>query len=150
MIEFIHGQEWHSSTWEKFYVKGLEKLQAEEEMDGTRRDNHHDYRGYACNAPNGTVFSVWSSCGRKARTEAKMFAICVADTESDSHINGVANGPCYVDGNFRVIVQAETAVKAQRLLGWWMARPQNSDPLEYASRCAKYIGVRGTKILPNE
>jgi hypothetical protein len=49
-IEFIHGQESHTSTWRKFYVKGLEKWKVSEDFDEERNDKHYCYNGYCCNA----------------------------------------------------------------------------------------------------
>jgi hypothetical protein len=81
-IEYVNGQEQHSSNWGKFYVKGLEKWEVKEDFDENRKDGHHTYQGYVClDVPEGTVFTVFEQNGNKRGTDDYIFRICQVTEE---------------------------------------------------------------------
>ena len=145
-IEYVSGNEQHSSSWGKFYIKGLEKLVVKEEHDENRRDRHHGYQNYLGNSvPGGAVFTVFAQSGDKRGTNDWHYWICVADDAVEStRIAGYG----WIEGNFRILAHAEGKVKAPRLMGWWDKRPSNVSPLAYAEHCAAYIDKRGVAELP--
>lgn len=145
-IEFVNGQESHSSYWGKFYVKGLEAYQVAEDFEENQKDNHHSYQGYVClDVPENKVFTLFYQDGDKRGTDTSWFLILVAD---DSVVNEIASpyGSGKISGNFRVLVEAKTKTKAPRLMGWWIDSKDKS--LEFAQHCGQYINKRGIKELP--
>ena len=142
-IEFVQGQESHSSSWGKFYVKGLEKWQVKEDFTENRQDKHHSYQGYSClEIPENTVFSVFAQSGDKRGTDDYRFYVCATTDSQTEDIKGYG----WIDGNFKVVAMGETKTKAPRLLGWWANSPIKT--LEFAQKCAVYIDKRGIKDLP--
>lgn len=145
-IEYVSGNEQHSSSWGKFYVKGLEKLVVKEDFKENQHDNHHSYQGYVGNnVPAGTVFTVFAQSGSKRGTDDWKYWICVVDDAAES-IRLAGYG--WIEGCFRIVAQSEGKVKAPRLMGWWDKRPANINPLAYAEHCAAYIDKRGVAELP--
>lgn len=145
-IEFIEGNERHSSWWYKFYVKGLEGYQVEEDFDQTVNDRHCKYKGYMClNIPENTVFSVFRQDGNKRGTDEMDFWICRVTPEKAGEIK--ATRVAFCTGNFEIICHASGRVKAPRLLGWW-ADNKGLQSLEFARFCAEHIAKRGVKDLP--
>lgn len=142
-IEFVQGQEQHSSSWGKFYVKGLEKYQVKEEFDENRKDNHHSYQGYTClNVLEGTMFTIFAQSGDKRGTDDYRFYICVATDVCVEKKSG--HGWC--EGNFEIVAQGTTLTKAPRLMGWWINSPIKTH--KFAQHCAAFIDKRGVKVLP--
>ena len=145
-VEFVSGQESHSSNWGKYYVKGLETWQCKE--DGNY-DKHHTYTEYQCNnIPEHTVFTLFEQSGNKRGTEQFFFSICITtDAEVSKDEASYGDGKCA--GNFKVICRGEGKVKAPRLMTWWTEqKPRNIDLVLFAEHCAKYIDKRGTKDCP--
>jgi hypothetical protein len=143
-IEFIQGQESHSSNWGKYYVKGLEAWQVKEDGQYTK---HETYTEYQCNdVPEGTVFTIFEQSGNKRGTDTFIFSICVT-TDETVNTDDSAYGDGKIAGNFKILLQATGKVKAPRLMNWWEARGKK-DPVKYAEHCAAYIDKRGIKELP--
>lgn len=149
MLEFIVGNESHTSYWGKFYVKGLEKWEVREEHESNRRDRHHSYQFLMANAPAKTLFTIFESDGNKRGTDNWIYKICVVLPESEPITeHKAAYGAGFCSGNYAVIAEANGKIKAPRLMDWWNARPADADPLAYAQHCAEWIGKRGVKDLP--
>lgn len=145
-IEFVHGNEWHSSSWYKFYVKGLETWQAEEDFAQNLKDRHYKYQGYVClNIPVNTVFSVFRQDGTKRGTDNFDFWLCRVTPERVEAIH--ADKIAFCEGNFEIICHASGATKAPRLLGWW-ADNKGVHSVDFARHCAEHITKRGVKDLP--
>ena len=145
-IEFIEGNEWHSSWWYKFYVKGLESYQVEEDFPQAVHDRHCKYKGFVClDVPSETVFSVFRQDGNKRGTDEFDFWLCQVATGSIEKIQ--AAKVAFVGGNFKIICHASGKVKAPRLLGWW-ADNKGLHSLDFARHCAENIVKRGIKELP--
>lgn len=145
-IEFVEGNEWHSSWWYKFYVKGLESYKVEEDFSQALRDTHHKYQGFVClDIPANTVFSVFRQDGNKRGTDSFDFWLCRVLADKVETIN--AEKIAFCAGNFQIICHAEGRVKAPRLLGWW-ADNKGLQSLEFAQHCAEFITKRGVKDLP--
>jgi hypothetical protein len=147
-IEFLQGQESHTSYWGKFYVKGLEEFECKEDDPRNRRDSHHRYTFNVClSVPDTTLFSVFIQDGSKRGTDLYEFYICEVDsTEPTQEISHNYTG-CDIKGRFKIIAQATTKTKAPRLLEWWNSHPKTK---ETALLCAKYIDKRGQKTLPED
>jgi len=145
-IEYINGQESHTSNWGKYYIKGLEAWQVKEDFDGNVHDKHHNYTGYVCcNVPEGTMFTIFEQNGDKRGTDTFRFSICTVDYSQESKDPSVyGNGFC--NGGDKVIAQAITKTKAPRLMDWWTNSANKS--LEFAEHCAAHIDKRGLKVLP--
>jgi hypothetical protein len=145
-IEFVQGQESHSSSWGKYYVKGLEKWEVKEDFPQNKSDKHHSYQGYVClDVPSGTMFSIFERFGSRHGADCFEFMICVVDqAEIGSHQGGYPDGFC--KGNFKIIVEAKTKTLAPRLMGWWIDSADKS--LAFAQHCAEHINKRGLKNLP--
>jgi hypothetical protein len=145
-IEFVQGNESHSSNWGKYYVKGLESFQCKE--DGSY-DKHSSYTEYQCNdIPEGVVFTIFEQSGNKRGTEVFNFRICVAD-DSQVFTNAANYGDGNCAGNYRVVAEGVGATKAPRLMSWWTDQfPKNADRLAFAQHCAEYIDKRGIKDVP--
>ena len=147
-IEFVQGNEQHSSYWGKYYVKGLESWQVKEDFSQNRKDNHYSNQGYVClDVPENTVFTIFEQNGNKRGTDEFVFTICKAALPFSSNVASYGSGFC--TGNFEIIIRAIGKTKGPRLLDWWTKRG-DADPLEYAQLCAKYIEKRGIKDLPLE
>ena len=143
-IDFLHGLESHSSTWAKFYVRGLEKWKVKEDFDGERNDKHYTYNGYCCiDIPEGKLFTIFSQAGNKFGCDSFEFYICVT---THAQIESITLDPCFCTGNFKIIAQGKTKIKGQRLMDWWVNSADKS--LKFAEHCAAYIDKRGLKQLP--
>lgn len=148
-IEYVSGNEQHSSSWGKMYVKGLEKLVVREEHERNQRDHHHSYQCYVGNeVPSGTVFTIFYQDGSKRGTDSWDYLICVVDDAAEEQEIAYSYTGTFVRGRFRTIVKASGKVKAPRLMGWWDKRPVTVDPLAYAEHCAAWIDKRGVAELP--
>ena len=144
-IEFVQGCERHSSSWYKFYVRGLEKWECPEDFPENARDKHHFYQGYVCLAvPFGSIFSTFRQDGNKYGTDNFDFWICVIDGSDYKEIR--AERKAYCAGNFKVISHGQGKTKAPRLMRWWSESTDHS--LDFAKHCEEYIRVRGMKDLP--
>lgn len=145
-VEFVHGQESHSSNWGKFYIKGLETFQAKEDFSENRNDNHHNYNGYVCNdVPVGTIFTVFEQSGDKRGTDVYKFAICeITDDETNKWETSYGSGKLI--GNYRILTIGDTKTKSPRLMDWWI-KSQNKS-LAFAKWCDAHINKRGMKELP--
>lgn len=145
-IEYVNGQEQHSSNWGKFYVKGLEKWEAKEDFAENKKDSHHSYQGYVClNIPEGMIFTIFEQNGSKRGTDDYIFRICrVSDkvTTIDS-----IYGSGKIMGNFEIVADSgNSKVKAPRLFDWWKNSANQS--YGYALACANLITKRGQKEPP--
>jgi hypothetical protein len=145
-VEYVSGNESHSSSWGKYYVRGLEKWAVKEDFSENRKDKHHSYQGYVClDVPEGTLFTIFEQNGDKRGTDDFLFSICIttdAEVADDSAAYG--NGLC--KGNYKVLVCANTKTLAPRLMGWWIESTDKS--LAFAEHCKNHIGKRGLKTLP--
>jgi hypothetical protein len=145
-IEFVQGSESHSSSWGKYYVKGLEQFQVKEDFDANRFDRHHSYQGYvALDIPDGTVFTIFEQNGDKRGTDEFIFSICVVDQGSTKDDQS-SYGDGFCTGNYKIIAQGNTKTLAPRLMGWWIDSPVKT--LEFAQHCAAHINTRGLKNIP--
>ncbi|MEB3831891.1 hypothetical protein [Phormidium sp. CCY1219] len=153
-LEFIQGQEQHSSTWAKFYVRGLEEWQVKE--DG-RSDNHSNYLEYVClDVPENTVFTVFEQDGTKRGTDGFHFWICKTSREIN-RIEADYESGAMVSGNFEIVCHGEGKTKAPRLMDWWVGFTGKSDDkgrsqtqkLAFAYHCAENINKRGLKKIPD-
>lgn len=145
-IEFVQGNEWHSSSWYKFYVKGLEHWQVEEDFAQNLKDRHYKYQGYVClDIPEDSVFSVFRQDGSKRGTDQFDFWLCRITPDQIGDIR--ADKIAFCTGNFEIVCHATGMTKAPRLLGWW-ADNKGLQSLEFARHCAEYITKRGVKHLP--
>ncbi len=145
-IEYINGQESHSSSWGKYYVKGLENWGVKEDFSENRQDKHHSYQGFAAiEIPEGAIFTVFEQSGDKRGTDTYVFTVCQAvDDCFTDDVSGYGSGKC--TGNFKILVRAATKTTAPRLMQWWINSPVKT--LEFAQHCANYITKRGIKELP--
>lgn len=147
-VEYISGQESHTSNWGKFYVKGLEKVVVKEDHSRNQHDKHHSYQCYVGMAvPDGCVFTIFYQDGDKRGTESWYYMICVTDSGAAEQTIEYGYTGTFIRGCFRVVAQAKTLTKAPRLMDWWDKRGA-ADPLAYAQHCAAYIDKRGVAVLP--
>lgn len=145
-IEFVQGNESHSSYWGKYYVKGLEQYQVKEDFDENRYDRHHSYQGYVCcNVPDGVIFTIFEQNGSKRGTDTFLFSICETDSTEEIQKDKAEYGKGFFQGQYKVIAQGKTKTLAPRLLDWWTSGDKTK---AYAELCAKYIDKRGVKNLP--
>lgn len=145
-IEFVQGQESHSSNWGKYYVKGLESWQVKEDFEENCSDKHSSYQGYVClDIPEGTVFTIFEQSGDKHGNDTFNFTICQAIDEIMGE-DKAQYGSGFVTGNYKIIAQGLGKTKAPRLMGWWTE--SNDKSLAFALHCAKFIDKRGLKVLP--
>lgn len=146
-IEFVQGSESHSSSWGKYYIKGLEKYQVKEEQPGGNYyDKHNCYTGYVClDIPEGTMLTIFEQSGNKRGTDTYKFSICV--TSDAQYIDNEAEyGNGFIKGNYLVVASANTKILAPRLMNWWIESKDKS--LAFAQWCAVNINKRGIKELP--
>lgn len=143
-IEYIQGQESHSSYWGKFYVKGLEDLVCKEDHEFNRSDKHHSYQYYygTLDTSHNNLFTVFVQEGNKHGTDKFEFYICQLDVYSHNIISGENRNSGFIEGNFKIIAEGIGKTKAPRLMGWWVDNPQLQS-LDYAIRCAESIKKRG-------
>lgn len=147
-IEYVTGNESHTSNWGKFYVKGLEKLAAKEDDPRNEHDRHASYQCYVALAvPPRAIFTIFEQSGDKRGTDVFEFLICQSGGGSTQQIKSAYGSGC-IEGEFEIIAQASGKVKAPRLMDWWQARPTGTDPLEWARHCATHINTRGLKDIP--
>ena len=147
-IEYVSGTESHTSSWGKFYVKGLEKLVVKEDHARNERGNHASYQCYVGSIPAGTVFTVFEQSGDKRGTDTYTYRICQADPNAPEINIESAYGSGMISGRFVILAQANSKVKAPRLMGWWDARPADIDPATWAQHCAAHIDKRGLAEIP--
>ena len=147
-MEFLIGKEFHSSSWSKFYVRGLEDITSLEENG--RQDNHHYYNFY-CIDPDvqtskieGCLFTVFIQEGDKHGTKRFQFYICEVDFQSEIQFIEAKQGEGYIEGHFKVLAEGVGKTKAPRLMGWW----QQEQTKEFALACGEKIKVRGAKQPP--
>ena len=144
-IEFVQGQESHTSNWGKFYVKGLEAFVVREDHDLNRKDGHHSYQCFAGEIPVGTVFTLFEQDGTKRGTDTFKFLVCeIVEGEDSNHSTEYGSG--FFEGSFRVIAEGLTKTKAPRLMEWWNSGDKT---LAFAEHCAAHIDKRGLKTLPS-
>lgn len=111
LIEAKVGEESHSSTWGKFYVRGIE-IVAEERFS----DNHLRYTEGAAQVADGTLFTVWASAGNKRGADSSDYYILLVDSR---HLGSeIDNGYGFVRGQWQVLAHGDGTVRAPRLLGW--------------------------------
>ena len=145
-IEYVNGNESHSSNWGKYYVKGLEEWAVKEDFEENRQDRHHSYQGYvALDVPDGTMFTIFEQNGDKRGTDTFIFSICVAGSDATKRDHG-EYGSGFCEGNYRVVAIGNTKTKAPRLMGWWI--DSENKTLEFAEACAVAITKRGQKDAP--
>lgn len=146
-IEFVQGNESHTSTWAKYYIKGLESFTCKEDHALARHDRHHSYSCHVgIEIPDGTLFTIYEQSGDSRGTNAFCFQICVIDSTFE-HKDDAEYADGFCNGNFRVIAQGLTKTKAPRLMGWWNDN-NNPKTFEFAKHCEKYINKRGVSIIP--
>lgn len=144
MIEYINGQEEHSSSWAKFYVKGLEKVAEKGEYSNYSKHNHYQ-SWVVAHAPEELIFTIFVQNGDKMGTRNYEFHICKVAVPDVCEIRDEANNYC--TGNFKILCSGIGKVKAPRLLSWWKKAP--ADRLEeYAIACGELINKRGHKEAP--
>jgi len=146
MLEYIVGNESHTSNWGKFYVKGIEKYEVKEEHNNNRRDGHHSYQFYMADVPVDTCFTIFEQNGDKRGTDVMKFKICVVSGNNSELKAEYGDGFC--NGNYDVIAEASGKIKSPRLMTWWDNRPKSGDLLAYARHCAAHIDRRGIAVLP--
>lgn len=150
-IEYVSGSEAHTSNWESMYVFGLDGYTTREDHANNRRDGHHKYQCWAGNGvPDGVIFTCVYKTGNKRGTADQLFAICCTDSSQPQQTMTFTNsyGKVFITGQFRIVAQATTRTKAERLELWWKGKAKGIQPLAYAEHCAQYIDVRGQKLLP--
>ncbi len=147
-IEYVSGTESHTSYWGKFYVKGLEKLVVKEDHARNGRGNHASYQCYVGEIPAGTVFTVFEQSGNKRGTDCYIYRICQADPNAPEISIESVYGSGMISGRFVILAQANSKVKAPRLMSWWDARPADIDPAAWAQHCAAHIDKRGLAEIP--
>jgi hypothetical protein len=142
-IEYLQGSETHSSSWAKFYIKGLEEIVVKEEHDSNLSDRHHGYQYYYGNlkGEESNLFTIFSQDGDKRGTANFEFYICQLDAYSFNRIEGKYG---FCEGNFSIIASAIGKTKAPRLMGWWVDNKHLQSP-EYARCCGESINKRGQK-----
>lgn len=154
-IEYVLGQEQHTESWAKFYVKGLEKWAVKEDFPENISDNHHGYQGYTClDIPDGAIFTVFDQSGDKRGTQDFNFYICQTSADALDVTASSGRGRC--QGNFRNICAGEGKTKAPRLMDWWIgfvgeddaSKASNKEKVAFALHCAAHINKRGIKELP--
>ena len=150
-IEYVQGQETHTSNWGKFYMKGLEKYAVREDFDENRHDRHKSYQGFACNdVPAGTIFTIFIQGGTKHGTDSFTFLLCeVVDDDLPAHREEGVYRQAWCSGPYRILCAGEGKVRAPRLMEWWITqRPAGVDLRGFALHCAAHIDKRGLKQLP--
>ena len=149
-VEFINGNEHHSSFWGKFYVKGLEKWQVKEDGEYDRHNSNTEY--VAIDIPEKTIFTVFEQDGNKRGTDAYYFHICYIDRSCYSEIIPEYHGTeRYLKGNFSILASGKGKTKAPRLMNWWLEKSPNmsqSQKWDYAILCGESIKKRGVKEAP--
>lgn len=147
MFEYMIGSESHTSSWGKFYIRGFEKIQAQEDHAGNRRDRHGSYQFYMADAKPGTVFTVFEQNGSKGHTDEMKFWICKV-TDGQPVTIKANYGKGFVTGSFEIIATGQTPIKAKRLLEWWNYKPTGVNLEAFARHCADNIQKRGVAVLP--
>ena len=146
-LEYVIGQESHSSYWGKFYIKGLESFEIKEDFEENRRDKHASYQGYvSLDIPENTIFTLFYQDGDKRGTDEFWFLILVANNEEINKIKA-PYGSGFITGNFKSLADAKTKTQDPRLMGWWTGSKDHS--LEFAEHCKAHIDKRGLKDLPS-
>jgi hypothetical protein len=118
-IEYISGDESHTSTWAKFWVHGLDKWGVRENDGCPESDKHSTYHQFVClDIPEGTVFTIFEQDGDKRGTNRYGFYICKASREI-CRIESGYDARRHCSGNFEILLEGIGKTKTPRLLGWW-------------------------------
>lgn len=143
-IKFKEGEESDSSTWAKFSVKDIDVWKVKRDGD---YDKDSTVTEYQCNdVPIGKVFTIFEQSGDKRGTQIFKFTIAAADHEVSEIISQCSDSR-YCKGNFKILCQASTKVKAARLMEWWTGYMGDRKE-EFAIHCAANIDKRGLKECP--
>lgn len=146
-FEFVQGNEQHSSSWGKFYVKGLEKWEVKEDFEENLRDKHHSYQGFVClDVPDNTIFTIFEQSGDKHGTDSYYFFVCRSDSSIEKEKMESDYGSGFLEGSYEIIAEGKGKTKAPRLMRWWIDSERKD--LEFARHCGEYIKKRGVKELP--
>ncbi|MGE5658145.1 MAG: hypothetical protein ACM37W_16200 [Actinomycetota bacterium] len=148
-VEYISGQEQHSSSWAKFYVKGLDKWAVRETDGEPQSDKHSSYSQFVClDVPESQVFTIFEQDGDKMGTDAFKFHICKTSKEFGAIKSEYGRRHC--TGNFEIICEGLGKTRAPRLMDWWQKAEKltNEQKLAFAEHCAQHIHKRGIKKLP--
>ena len=148
MLEYVTGSESHTSSWGKFYVKGLEGFVVKEDHPNNQRGKHANYQCYAGEIPEGTVFTIFEQSGDKRGSDIYKYHICQVDSIVAEQTIKAGYGDGEITGCFTILAQATTLIKSPRLMAWWDARPKDVDAAEYARHLAQYIDKRGMAQPP--
>jgi hypothetical protein len=151
VIEYVAGSEeiycedLQASYRLTFFVNGLRAFSTEEDHPLAK------YKNYCCrvaaNVPEGLFFTVGEYDSRFKANDPSSFWICETIAAEETEVKSkYGNG--FVKGNYRVVVCADTPVKAARLDSWWNKGKKSTRTLAYAQHCARYLGERGLKTLP--
>lgn len=116
LIEAKIGHEQHTSTWGKFFVRGI-KIVAED----VRRDNHVAYTTGAVEAPDGTLVTVWAASGDKHGTNSADYYILRADSAQPAAEIATRYG--YIRGRWEILAHGDGKARAPRLLSWCDGKP---------------------------
>ena len=111
LIEGRTGEEWHTSSWGKFYTHGLSLV-----ADARVRSKHETYVSGAVEVEDGIVFTVWASRGNKRGTDAADYYILLTDAACESAT--IDNGYGTLTGRWQVLAHGDGVTRAGRLLGW--------------------------------
>ncbi|HLO52518.1 MAG TPA: UvrD-helicase domain-containing protein [Kamptonema sp.] len=146
-IEYISGSEQHSSTWSKFWIKGLDQWAVRETDGEPESDKHSNYYQFIClDIPDDTVFTIFEQDGDKHGTSDFNFWICKTSRNQAS----ISSSKRHCTGNFETVCEGIGKTKAPRLMDWWQQAEKftNEQKLAFAEHCAQHINKRGIKTLP--
>jgi hypothetical protein len=111
LIEGRVGEEWHTSSWGKFYMHGVSLV-----AEGRVKTRHETYTSGALEVEDGTLLTVWASAGNKRGTDSADFYILL--TDASAGLATIENGYGELTGRWQVLAHGDGPTRAGRLLGW--------------------------------
>lgn len=140
---FLAETDRDSRKFWSFQVEGLQPFNTPEDHQLA----NNDYKCWvASNPPEGALFTIMECDGGWGYSQLSKFYICEV-VAAEKHQQTAKYGNGFIKGNYRVVVRAETPVKANRLFRWW-EKSKHPKTLAYADHCAAYLEERGLKKLP--
>lgn len=150
-VEYIEGSGYISEkvrgpeyTW-GFWVTGLESFATQKECPSSK----NGYRRWLADGiPEGTLFTVAEYDGGSRVDHLFRFYVCEVIADNEDRKQELARyGYGWIEGNFRIVANGCTPLRATSLYGWWN-KHDNPHTVGFAEHCDRHLKNWKSKKLP--